>query len=406
MKHEELVNMNMKDLKARLKEIGTQAQTAEGEALDALTTEAEDINGILQDIQNRANIAGLAAQAGDNAGEGTPGEKGDDVKNKKREERGQSLKDGKTVQFNAKVAFGSVQNALSVTQAVTPKHTASDVKETFNDVSSLVDRVRAIPLNGGETYQRGYVKSYGDGAGSTAESADYSATEPTFGYVTMEKQKITAYTEEPEEMVKLPNADYDSVVEGSVTRAIRKYMNRQILIGDGTSGKFKGIFHNPTKTADQVINPATDLSMKAITDETLDDIIYGYGGDEEVEDVAVLILNKKDLKAFAKLKDKQGRKFYTIVNHGNTGTIDGVPYVINSACKAVTDAQTSTAEYCMAYGPLSNYEMPIFSDIDARKSTDYKFKQGQIAYRADIFAGGAVAAYNGFIRVKRPEAGK
>ena len=46
MKHEELVNMDMKDLKARLKEIGTQAQTAEGEALDALTTEAEDINGI------------------------------------------------------------------------------------------------------------------------------------------------------------------------------------------------------------------------------------------------------------------------------------------------------------------------------------------------------------------------
>lgn len=58
--------------------------------------------------------------------------------------------------------------------------------------------------------------------------------------------------------------------------------------------------------------------------------------------------------------------------------------------------------YCMAYGPLSNYEMAIFSDIDARKSLDYKFKQGQIAYRADIFAGGAVAAHNGFIRVKRP----
>ena len=405
MKHEELVNMNMKDLKARLKEIGTQAQTAEGEALDALTTEAEDINGILQDIQNRANIAGLAAQAGDDPEGKETGEKGD-VKNKKREERGKNLKDGNTVHFSAKVAFGSVQNALSVTQTVTPKHTASDVKETFNDVSSLVDRVKVVPLEGGETYQRGYVKSYGDGAGLTGEGEDYSETEPVFGYVTMEKQKITAYTEEPEEMTKLPNADYDSVVEGSVTRVIRKKMNRLILTGDGTTGKFKGIFHNPTKAADQVIDPATDLSMKVITDETLDDIIYGYGGDEEVEDVAVLILNKKDLKAFAKLKDKQGRKFYTIVNHGNTGTIDGVPYVINSACKAVTDAQTSTAEYCMAYGPLSNYEMPIFSDIDARKSTDYKFKQGQIAYRADIFAGGAVAAHNGFIRVKRPETGK
>ena len=371
MKHEELVNMNMKDLKARLKEIGTQAQTAEGEVLDSLTTEAEDINGILQDIQNRANIAGLAAQAGDDA-DGVLGEKGDDVKNKKREERGQGLKDGKTVKFNAKTAFKSVKNALSVTQTVTPKHTASDIKETFNDVSSLVDRVRTIPLNGGETYQRAYVKSYGDGAGETAEGGDYN----------------TAYTEEPEEMIKLPNADYDGVVEGSVTRAIRKYMNRQIMIGAGTSGKFKGIFFNPAEKSEQVIDPATDLSMKTIDDGTLDEIIYSYGGEEEVEDVAVLILNKKDLKAFAKLKDKQGRKFYTIVNHGNTGTIDGVPYVINSACKAVTDAQKATAEYCMAYGPLSNYEMAIFSDIDARKSTEYKFKQGQIAYRADIFAGG------------------
>lgn len=406
MKHEELVNMSTKDLKARLKEIGKQAQTAEGEALDALTTEAEDINGILQDIQNRAKIAGLAAQAGDDAGEGTPGEKGDDVKDKKREERGQGLKDGKTVKFNAKTAFKSVKNALSVTQTVTPKQTASDIKETFNDVSSLVDRVRTIPLNGGETYQRAYVKSYGDEAGETAEGGDYNTTEPVFGYVSIEKQKITAYTEEPEEMIKLPNADYDGVVEGSVTRAIRKYMNRQIMIGAGTSGKFKGIFFNPSDKAEQVIDPTTDLSMKTIDDETLDEIIYSYGGDEEVEDVAVLILNKKDLKAFAKLKDKQGRKFYTIVNHGNTGTIDGVPYVINFACKAVTDAQTSTEEYCMAYGPLSNYEMAIFSDIDARKSTEYKFKQGQIAYRADIFAGGAVAAYNGFIRVKRPETGK
>ena len=67
-------------------------------------------------------------------------------------------------------------------------------------------------------------------------------------------------------MIKLPNADYDGVVEGSVTKAIRRYMSRQILIGDGTSGKFKGIFHNPTETKDQVIDPATDLSMTAVDD--------------------------------------------------------------------------------------------------------------------------------------------
>lgn len=401
MKYEELVKMGVVELKDRLKELNKQAQTAKGEALDALLDEAKEITGILDDIKKREALAGAAAAASGKEPEG--GEKGEEPKDKIREERGQNLKNGNNVKFSAKTAIGGAKNALSVTQTVTPQHTAPDVKETFNDVSSLVDRVKVVPLVGGETYQRGYVKSYGDGAGATAEGADYSPTEPVFGYASIEKQKITAYTEEPEEMVKLPNADYDGIVEGSVSKAIRRYMGRQIMIGDGTAGKFKGIFHNPTKEAEQVIDPTTDISAAAIDDGTLDEVIYSFGGDEDVEDVATLILNKKDLKAFAKLRDKQGRKVYTIVNHGNTGTIDGVPFVINSACGAVTDAQTAADVYCMAYGPLSNYEMAIFSDIDARKSTDYKFKQGQIAYRADIFAGGSVAAYNGFIRVKRPK---
>lgn len=400
MKYEELVKMGVKDLKARLKDLNTQAQTAAGDALDALLEEANTITGILNDVKNRERLAGIASAA---AGEQEPesGEKEEEPKDKTREERGQNLKNGKTVKFSAKVALMGAKNALSVTQTVTPQHTAEDLKETFNDVSSLVDRVKRVPLNGGETYQRGYVKSYGDGAGTTAEGADYNPTEPVFGYVTIEKEKITAYTEEPEEMVKLPNADYDGVVEGSVSKAIRRYMSRQILIGDGTTGKFKGIFHNPTKAEEQVIDPKTDIELTGIDDGTLDEIIYSYGGEEEVEAVAVLILNKKDLKAFAKLRDKQGRKVYTIVNHGNTGTIDGVPFIINSACKVVVDDKTAAGSYVMAYGPLENYEMPIFSDIDARKSTDYKFKQGQIAYRADIFAGGAVAAYNGFVRAKK-----
>ena len=58
----------------------------------------------------------------------------------------------------------------------------------------------------------------------------------------------------------------------------------------------------------------------------------------------------------------------------------------------------------MAYGPLSNYEVAVFSDIEAKKSTEYKFKQGQTAYKACVFMGGNVVAKNGFIRVKNPTA--
>ena len=174
-----------------------------------------------------------------------------------------------------------------------------------------------------------------------------------------------------------------------------------MLFRSGGAGKLFGIFYNPADAKDDIIDRETDLSIAAIDENTLDDIIYAYGGDEDVEDAAVLVLNKADLKAFAKCRKANGDKAYHVVNHGNTGTIDSVPYVINSACGAISAAATAAGTYCMAYGPLSNYELPVFSDMDVQHSSHYKFKQGQIAHRADIFAGGNVAAYNGFLRVKK-----
>ncbi|MDL2250767.1 phage major capsid protein, partial [Lachnospiraceae bacterium OttesenSCG-928-J05] len=330
------------------------------------------------------------------------GEEEDEKKNKVKNKRGGDIKAGKQVSFSAK-RFVRPMNALSSDNAAKTTHSASDVKLGFNNVSSLVDLVKVVPLVGGEAYKRSYVKSYGDGADYTAENGAYAESEMEFGMATIGKTKITAYCEEPNEMLKLPNADFDSIVEDDVTRSIRRKMAREILVGDGAEGHFTGIFHVPAKASDDIIDRTKDIKLTAIDDGTLDEIVFSFGGDEDVEDVATLILSKKDLKAFAKLRDKQGRKVYTILHNGNTGTIDGIQYVINSVCGAVTDAQSSADVYCMAYGPLSNYEMAVFSDLDAQRSDHYKFKEGQIAYRADVFAGGNVAAYNGFIRVVRPK---
>lgn len=409
MKHDELIKMSVKELEKHIAALAKQGETAEGEALDAIVAEVEDAKAIIADAKNRAKLAGLAAVADPEDGDGDDGKEGEteEAKGKVKafEERGAAVKAGKGVKFAAKNIARGVNASLSVSQTAPVTHTANDVKETFNDVSSLIDRVKAVPLNGGETYTRGFVKSYGNGGGmGTSEGGTYASNEPTFGYVTIEKQKVTAYTEEPEEMVKLPNADYDGVVESSVTRAIRRIITRQIINGDGTTGNIKGIFYNPASASDDVIDRNTDITLSAIDEKTLDNIIYSYGGDEDVEAVATLILNKADLKAFALLRDNLGRKVYTIVNNGNSGTIDGVPFIINAACDAVSATKTSATPYCMAYGVLENFELAVFSDIDARKSEDFKFSTGQIAYRASAFVGGAVAAHNGFIRVKRASA--
>ena len=112
-----------------------------------------------------------------------------------------------------------------------------------------------------------------------------------------------------------------------------------------------------------------------------------------------MILNKNDLRAFAGLRTPEGRKVHTI-DYINS-TIDGIPYIINSHCKALTDTNTSEGEYVMAYGGLHNYEVPIFSPVEIGKSTDYKFKDGIISYKASVFTGGNVVGYNGFLRIKK-----
>ena len=43
-----------------------------------------------------------------------------------------------------------------------------------------------------------------------------------------------------------------------------------------------------------------------------------------------------------------------------------------------------------------NYEVPIFSPVEIGKPTDYKFKDGIIAYKASVFTGGNVVGYQGF----------
>ncbi len=390
--------MNEKEMRERLRQIGIEAKNADGEALNRLLSEAEEIRAKLDEVKNRAKIAKLAEAQADNV---QNGESGADPENDAAK-RGKILASGGTV----KKKMSMVRRAEKITNAVSSSsipartHTASDVKDTFGEVSTLADMVKIIPLPGGESYKRGYVKGYGEGD-YTAESSDYHEDEPEFGYVEMTKTKITCYCEEPEEISKLGNSAYSDIIENSVETAIKKKLSRQILVGTGGVGRLCGIFCNPTDAADRIIDPDTDIGIDKITNTTLDEIVFGYGGNEEVEGTASLVLNKHDLKAFSQLTKSNGDKLHTIVRNGNRGTIDGIPYILNSACGAVSGEDTADGTYCMAYGDLHNYELPVFSDLDIQRSSHYKFKQGQIAHRGDIFAGGNVAAYNGFIRVKK-----
>lgn len=370
-----MLQKRLNEIEARKAELRKEIDSADEKRLAEIKEETDKLMTEEQEIRAKMELTGKLGEP-----EQKPEARGVETE---AEKRGRALKEQRSV-------------TIATTGIVLPEYQASDIKPTFNEVSSLVDGIGKKFLKGGESFKQPYLKGYGT-ADYATEGGDPATAEPTFGYAEITKTKIAAYAEDTEELLKLPAADYGNEVVKGISIAIRKKLNREILFGDGSAGHFVGIFDDGATA----IDASTDISISEITADTLDEIIYSYGGDENVEDVAVLILNKQDLKAFAMTRDASGRKAYEIVSKGNYGTINGVPYIINSNCGAISDDGTSVGAYCMAYGPLSNYTVAIFSDLEVARSTDYKFKEGMVAHRGVIFAGGNVTAKNGFLRVKK-----
>lgn len=194
--------MTIKELKNRLKEIAVEAKTAETSGddakLDKLIEEANTINDKIERAQKLAEITKNATAA-----EESEGEQQESTPENLAEKRGKKLKNGETVRMNKTIV--TPKAAISTTTIAMPHHTAEDVRDTFNDVSSLIDAVKIVSLDGGESYQRGFVKSYGEGD-YTTEGSDAATAEPTFDYVDINKTYITAYAEEPNAIRKLAPA--------------------------------------------------------------------------------------------------------------------------------------------------------------------------------------------------------
>ena len=315
------------------------------------------------------------------------------------EKRGADLRTGKAIKMPNLEARAAV---MSTSGLVIEKKYSRELNPKFNEVSSLIDRVHNVPLAGGESYTKGFEVSGGEGD-YTAEGAAASEFEPKYDFVEIAKAKITAYAEITEEIKKLPNIDYVTYVSGEVRKALRKKITRQIIVGAGTANTLCGIYNAP----ENVMPKADDLELAEINKDTLGEIVMSYGGDEEVEAAAVLVLSKADLQAFSKVRFEDGRKAYKINRQGNTGTIEeadggvGCDFIINGACNSLSNSATAAGSYTMVYGNPDLYEMPTFSDIEIKESGDYKFKEGMIAFKGVVFTGGNVTAHKGWKRIKK-----
>lgn len=324
------------------------------------------------------------------------------------EERAKALKNGDAV----RISFDNVEErsvTVSGGTILVPKKYKNEISEGFNQVSGMVDMLNIVPLNGGESYSVAFEKGYGEGD-YTTEGGEYNDIDVDTDYVDTGRAKITSYIEVTKEVKKLPAASYLALISKRVTSAIKKKIGAQAIIGAGTTNTIKGIYNADTKVMPTKAGETSDIELVKIDEDTLNEITFAYGGDEEVETPQTLILSKADLKEFAKVKTTDGKFVYSITKNGAKGTIaykDGglaVPFVINSACNSISSNKTATGKYTILYGSLADFELPVFSDIEVQESQDFQFKKGMICYRADAIIGGTVSKYNGFVRVKKTTA--
>ena len=356
---------------AKVEEMYSRAQALDREIAEARSKLAEISNPVVEreNAEARAEFGGsmVKTAATENA-----------------EARGKDLKEGRSV-------------TVASSSLVVPEHTSDTIREGFNEVPhSLIEGISYENFQNGDTYEVPYIVGYGTGD-IKAEGADYATAEPTFGYATIAKNKITAYAEISREAQKLPSANYEEKVVGGVRVAILKKLAALVILGTG-SNQPTGIFSATAITDDPV-------EISAIGPDTLTDIVFAYGGDIDVDGLQTLILSKSDLQAFAKARQPlNGLPAYNIENHGSWGFINGIHYVISDSCPALSKAATAAGTKCMAYGNLKDYVVSEFNPMEVERSDDYAFKKGMTAYRGDIMLGGNVCAANAFVLVKKVEA--
>ena len=384
--------------KAMIESEDKEERAKAGETLTQLRSELAEAEKLLQEEEEKERMADEEEKEGEERGAeerrmqviGSYGMRGAAVPasmesrekemNEQLEKRGADLKEKRAV----KVSSGEL---------LLPKHTGNVLNDTFNQVSTLADRVQTENLNGGESYEEAYVKSYGTG-GITGEGEDYAEAEPEFDYAPINKIKITAYAEISEEVKKLPNIDYARKVQEACSIALKKKLSQQIIAGTGT-GEMFGICASP-----KAIDAAKDVEIEEIGLDTLNEAIFGYGGDEDVETMATIILNKVTLKALSEVRKENGDPAYKIDVRNRT--IDTIPYIVNSN---LPDFETAGAgKHFMLYGDLNSYKTAVFSPVEIMESNDFKFKQGMICFRASVFVGGNVVKQDGFIRLKKKSA--
>lgn len=375
---------------------------------ERLQTIKDECDAILEDIA-AAEEAAAAAGAGDDTGN-DDGSNDDSGEARSRRTSGAAWvkrckefqRTGRMVYENARSLVKRAAVTTGSSGVVGPTGVGQINDLAGNTISGLIDLIKITDCTGMSSYKVPYEASDPEASDFTDGQAP-SESEPTFGSVelTPKLSGLLAYISR--EIRKQSPALYEEKVQAAVRRALRRILSEKAVTALLASGL------NTT----MALTGATGKEL--FTPTLLSDIILSYGGDEGVDGVAYLMLNKADLKAFAAVRGtNEFLPVYSITpDPGNPslGTIkdnNGLScrYCLN---KNITSLATATlngsAQKTMVYGNPQCLEMGLWGGVEVNVNEGYKFGEGLLTIRGEVMSATDVTVKNGFVVVTAKTAG-
>lgn len=387
---------------ALLKDGRREEYRAEMDKVAAMNTEIQDLQKLLEE-QDRKFMEKPA----------DPAEEKD-----KAAERGSALMKGQEVKFSVqevrKALFvpGAVEKSVTLATGTLaqPTGAGTNIRDPLgNGVGAIIDQVYVQDLTGMASYLEPYVISEFDASGAdvatAAGTARTASSDPTYGVAKISPYELTTTSYVDRNISRLTPANYYAKTFAMAMRALRRDTVKMIFNGDGqsTNNDMFGI-----KTAKNVAGSTifSTLNVTAVDADLLTNLMFAYGGDEELGGNCRLYLNKADLLALGKLRGtNEKRRLFDIVpdaGNPNTGTIrEGgtiVPYSIASNLTALSGSSAgSSAIQTMVYGDPMNYELGLFGDYTVRVDESVKAVERMLTILGDAMVGGNLIVDKGFV---------
>lgn len=364
-----------------------ETQKSTKERLNTIIEEAENIKAEIEEAE------AAAAAAGDGGDEGRSARSSGASFQRRCQE---FQRTGRMTYENARSMIQRAAVATTTQGVVGPTGVSGINDPANNTISDFLDLIKVTDATGMAAYKVAYLTEDPTAAART-EGTVPTESEPKFDSVTLTPSLhgIIAYISR--EIRKQSPLQYESKVNESVTRALRRILSKLAT----------------EKVLASTLNDTMEVSAASgaalFTPQLLSNIILAYGGDEGVDGTAVLTLNKADLKAFAGVRGtNEFLPVYSITPDSANPSMGVIKdnnglscrYCLNKNVPALSTANlSSTATKGMFYGNPQCAELALWGGVDVEVNNGYKFGEGLLTVLGETTADAAVTTPKGFVVV-------